>query len=54
MTILLKLSHSESSGGWEQRTKLSKKAALKFINITLTFVSTDVASKLMKLGSMEP
>ena len=42
--------HSDSSGGWEQTTKLSKNATLKFINTTLTIVTTAIKSILLKLG----
>ena len=44
-------SHSNSSGGWEQITKLNKKATLKSINTTLLIAPTAVTLTIMKLGS---
>ena len=44
-------SHSGSSGGWEERTKLREKVTLKFIGITLPIGPTAVTTKLIQLGS---
>ena len=44
---LLLTIHSDSSNRWEQWTKLSEKATLKFINTSLTIGPT---SRLLKLG----
>ena len=51
VTIEMRINHSGSSGGWEERTKLREKVILKFMNITLPIVPTAATIKLIKLGS---
>ena len=43
--------HSDLKGGWNDRTKLREKDALKFIDITLRIAPTVVSLKIIKLGS---